>query len=88
MIAVAGGVCYNRGMKITLATIAVAATSLAAVNELNWNIETYEPRTPVITGSVASGFHGSVAPMTRVNARTVNSLTDANRDTNIKKMER
>ena len=71
--------CYNGDMKITLATIAVAATSLAAVNELNWNIETYEPRTPVMTGSVASGFHGSVTPMTRVNARTINSLTDANR---------
>ena len=66
-------------MKITFAAIAVAATAVAAVEDLNWAIETYEPRTPVITGSVATGFHGSVAPMTRMDMRAVNKLTDDNR---------
>ena len=67
------------GMKTTLAAIALTATAMAAVENINWNIDTYEPRTPVITGSVASGFHGSVAPMKRMDMRAVNALTDANR---------
>ena len=53
-------------MKTTFAAIAVAASAMAAVEDINWNIETYEPRTPIITGSVATGFHGSVAPMKRM----------------------
>jgi len=79
VIVYAGRVCYNGGMKTTIATIAVAASSFAAVKDLNWSIETYEPRTPVITGSVATGFHGAVAPMKRMDARAVNALSDANR---------
>ena len=66
-------------MKTIFAAIAVAASAMAAVEDINWNIETYEPRTPIITGSVASGFHGSVAPMKRMDMRAVNALTDANR---------
>ena len=66
-------------MKTTLIAFAVAASASAAVTDINWNVETYEPRTPVITGNVASGFHGSVAPMKRMDMRAVNGLTDANR---------
>ena len=66
-------------MKTTLIAFAVAASASAAVTDINWNVETYEPRTPVITGNVASGFHGSVAPMKRMDMRAVNGLTDVNR---------
>ena len=59
-------------------TVAVFS-AMAALEDLNWNLDTYEPRTPVITGNVASGFHGSVAPMKRMDMRAVNALTDANR---------
>ena len=69
-------------MKTTLAAIVVATSAMAAVEDINWNIDTYEPRIPVITGSVASGFHGSVAPMARMDMRAVNALTDANRSWN------
>ena len=66
-------------MKITLASLLLPAAAFAAVSDLNWSVDTYEPRPPVITGSVASGFHGAVAPMTRMNMRSVNALTDADR---------
>ena len=49
------------------------------MGDINWCMDTYEPRTPVITGSVASGFHGAVAPMVRMNIRSVNALSAANR---------
>ncbi len=61
------------------AVAAVVFSATAAIEDLNWSVETYEPRTPVITGNVASGFHGSVAPMKRMDMRAVNALTDANR---------
>ena len=57
----------------------VASAAFAGVNDLNWSVDTYEPRPPIITGSVASGFHGAVAPMSRINMRAVNALRDANR---------
>ena len=66
-------------MKNTLAFALLSATAVAGVNDLNWSVDTYEPRPPVITGSVASGFHGAVAPMSRMNMRAVNALSDANR---------
>lgn len=66
-------------MKTLLATFAVVASAFAAVEDLNWNVDTYEPRTPVITGSVASGFHGSVAPMKRIDMREVNALAGTKR---------
>ena len=55
------------------------AAAIAAVSDINWSVDTYEPRPPIITGSVASGFHGAVAPMTRMTMRTVNALSGANR---------
>ena len=57
----------------------VASAAFAGVDDLNWSVDTYEPRPPIITGSVASGFHGAVAPMSRINMRAVNALRDANR---------
>lgn len=68
-------------MKSIIAVVAFSISSavFSAVGDINWFQETYEPRTPVISGSVANGFHGSVAPMTRVDARVVNSLSDKNR---------
>jgi len=66
-------------MKNSLAFVFVAAVAFAGVNDLNWSVDTYEPRPPIITGSVASGFHGAVAPMSRINMRAVNALRDANR---------
>ena len=66
-------------MKTILATVLLPAAAVAATSDLNWSVDTYEPRPPIITGSVASGFHGSVAPMARMNMRSVNALTDANR---------
>ena len=68
-------------MKTTLTAFAfaLASSASAAVDNTRWNVETYEPRTPAITGFVASGFHGSVAPMKRIDMRAVNALTDANR---------
>ena len=66
-------------MKNSLAFVFVASAAFAGVNDLNWSVETYEPRPPIITGSVASGFHGAVAPMSRMNMRAVNALNDANR---------
>ena len=66
-------------MKNSLAFVFVASAAFAGVNDLNWSVETYEPRPPIITGSVASGFHGAVAPMSRMNMRAVNALSDANR---------
>ena len=61
-------------MKTTLISFAFAASAFAGVGDINWTVETYEPRTPVISGSVAAGFHGAVAPMTRMNERSVNAL--------------
>ena len=66
-------------MKNSLAFVFVASAAFAGVNDLNWSVETYEPRPPIITGSVASGFHGAIAPMSRMNMRAVNALSDANR---------
>ncbi len=66
-------------MKTTLLLISAATAAFAGPECLNWSLDTYEPRTPLITGSVATGFHGSVAPMRRVNTYLVNSLTDADR---------
>ncbi len=66
-------------MKKSLAFVFVASAAFAGVNDLNWSVDTYEPRPPIITGSVASGFHGAVAPMSRMNMRAVNALRDANR---------
>ena len=66
-------------MKNSLAFVFVASAAFAGVNDLNWSVDTYEPRPPIITGSVASGFHGAVAPMSRMNMRAVNALSDANR---------
>ena len=66
-------------MKTLLASIFVATAALAGVEDMNWKVDTYEPRPPIITGSVASGFHGSVAPMKRIDMRVVNALTDAKR---------
>ena len=66
-------------MKNSLAFVFVASAAFAGVNDLNWSVDTYEPRPPIITGSVASGFHGAVAPMSRMNMRAVNALRDANR---------
>ena len=66
-------------MKNSLAFVFVASAAFAGVNDLNWSVEAYEPRPPIITGSVASGFHGAVAPMSRMNMRAVNALSDANR---------
>lgn len=66
-------------MKTTLLLISAATAAFAGPECLNWSLDTYEPRTPLITGSVATGFHGSVAPMRRVDMRLVNSLTDADR---------
>lgn len=66
-------------MKTTLLLISAATAAFAGPECLNWSLDTYEPRTPLITGSVATGFHGSVAPMRRVDMRLVNSLADADR---------
>ena len=66
-------------MKNSLAFVFVASAAFAGVNDLNWSVDTYEPRPPIITGSVASGFHGAVAPMSRMDMRAVNALRDANR---------
>ena len=66
-------------MKNSLAFVFVASAAFAGVNDLNWSVDTYEPRPPIITGSVASGFHGAVTPMSRMNMRAVNALNDANR---------
>ena len=62
-----------------LVSAAFTFTAFAGVEDINWSVDAYEPRTPVISGSVATGFHGSVAPMKRVDVHLVNSLTDANR---------
>lgn len=69
-------------MKTALAPMFIVASTFsafAAAGDLNWNVDTYEPRTPMITGSVASGFHGSVSPMRRADIYLVNSLSDADR---------
>ena len=52
-----------------------AAALSADVKDLNWNLETYEPRTPALSGSVADGFHGAVTPMKRVDHYLVNALS-------------
>jgi hypothetical protein len=52
--------------KIAFAFMGFAAALSADVKDLNWNLETYEPRTPALSGSVADGFHGAVTPMKRV----------------------
>jgi hypothetical protein len=51
----------------------------AKINDLNWSVCTYEPRTPSISGSVADGFHGSVTPMTRIGPREITALSGKNR---------
>ena len=66
-------------MKTLLASVLLPAVSIAAVSDINWSVDTYEPRQPIITGSVASGFHGAVTPMTRIDMRAVNALSGANR---------
>jgi len=66
-------------MKTTLISFALATSAFAGVGDINWTVETYEPRTPAISGSVASGFHGAVAPMTRMNERSINMLTGVER---------
>ena len=66
-------------MKTLLASIFAATAAVAGVEDLNWTVDTYEPRPPIITGSVASGFHGAVTPMKRMDMRAVNALSDANR---------
>lgn len=47
----------------------------ADVKDLNWSVDTYEPRTPCLTGSVADGFFGAVTPMRRVDHYLLNALS-------------
>ena len=63
---------------VITAAMAVACGAIQA-GELNWQWDTYEPRTPVLSGSVASGFHGAVAPWKRITKNEVNALTDDSR---------
>ena len=68
-----------KSMTAAAAVAMSAAGAIAAVGDLNWSMAAYEPRSPIITGSMATGFHGAVAPMTRMDARSVRALSDSNR---------
>lgn len=51
-----------------------AAAAASTMQDPYWAEDSYEPRTPVLSGAVAGGFHGAVAPMARMDARSVAAL--------------
>ena len=65
--------------KVALALLGSSLALWADIKDLNWQVDTYEPRTPYLTGSVADGFHGAVMPMRRVDHYLLNALSGKER---------
>lgn len=76
------GCGIKKGMKMKISAVVAVAGALpvlAAVSDIDWRKVKYEPRTPVMDSIVATGFHGSVAPMRRVDAWLMNGFSGADR---------